>query len=64
MTDQKSIRLDELRQPGMRRILEAMKLIEDEAPGLLDEASIAAIEISKDRGQGGNAPQSARSCQC
>ena len=33
MRTKKWVKLDELRQPGMRRMLEAMKLIEDESPG-------------------------------
>jgi hypothetical protein len=43
----KWIKLDELRQPGMRRILDAMKQIEKEAPGLLDEALSASIDFAK-----------------
>ena len=38
----KWIKPDELRQPGMRRILDAMRQIEKEAPGLLDEALSAS----------------------
>jgi hypothetical protein len=45
------------RQPGMRRILEALSQIEEEAPGLLEEAALAATELSKRRGSGGQVPQ-------
>lgn len=46
------IKPDERRQPGMRRILEAMRQIEEEAPGLLDEALTASIALAKQRGDG------------
>jgi len=52
MSDRKCIKLDELRQPGMRRILDAMKQIEEEAPGLLDEALTASMALAKQRGDG------------
>ncbi len=54
MSDRKWIALEELRQPGVRRILEAMKSIKDEAPALFDDASIAAKELSKNRAEGGH----------
>ena len=53
MPDGKWIELD-VRQPGMRRILSQ---IEEEAPGLLDEAALAATELSRARGNGGHVPQ-------
>jgi hypothetical protein len=56
MRDGKWIELD-VRQPGMRRILDALRQIEEEAPGLLDDATLAAIELSKPRGDGGRVPQ-------
>ena len=56
MSDRKRIKLDEVRRPAMRRILEAMKQIEEEAPGLLDEAVTASIELAKRR-NGGRVPQ-------
>jgi hypothetical protein len=56
MSDRKWIKQDDLRQPGMRRILDAMKQIEEEAPGLLDEAVTASIELAKRR-NGGHVPQ-------
>ena len=52
MSDRKWIKLDEMRQPGMRRILEAMKHIEEEAPGLLDKALTASMALAKQRGDG------------
>ena len=57
MQDRKWMKLEDLRQPGMRRLLEAMKQIEEEAPGLLDDATLAATQLAKGRGSGGHAPQ-------
>ena len=57
MQDRKWMKLEELRQPGMRRVLEAMKQIEEDAPGLVNEAKIAAAELSKGRSDGGRLPQ-------
>jgi hypothetical protein len=51
----KRIDLD-VRQPGMRRILEALRQIEEEAPVLLDDATLAA-ELSRARSDGGRVPQ-------
>jgi hypothetical protein len=33
---------EELRRPGMRRILDAIKAVKEERPGLVEEASVAA----------------------
>jgi hypothetical protein len=49
MQDAKWIDLD-VRRPGTRRILEALRQIEEEAPGLIDEAALAATELAKGRG--------------
>jgi hypothetical protein len=48
---------DELRQPGMRRILDALKAIKEEQPGLVEDASLAAGELAKRRGDGGRIPE-------
>jgi hypothetical protein len=56
MSDRKWIKLDDLRQPGLRRILDAMRQIEKEAPGLLDEALSASIDFAK-RPDSGHAMQ-------
>ena len=56
MQDAKWIDLD-LRRPGTRRVLEALRQIEEEAPGLIDEAVLAATELAKRRGSGGHVPQ-------
>ena len=56
MPDGKWIDLD-VRQPGMRRILDALRQIEEEAPGLLDDATLAASVLSKMRSDGGRLPQ-------
>jgi hypothetical protein len=53
MRTDKWVKLDDLREPGMRRVLEALKLIEEEAPGLLDQASVAAAEPAKRNREGG-----------
>jgi hypothetical protein len=57
MQDRKWMKLEELRQPGMRRIFDALKQIEEEAPGLVNEAALAAAELSKGRSDGGRMPQ-------
>jgi len=47
-----------LNRPGMRRILDAIKAIEDERPGLLEEASLAAEQLAKRRcDDGGRIPE-------
>ena len=52
------MKVEELRQPGMRRVLEAMKSIEKERPGLIEDAMVAASELAKkNRGDGGRAPE-------
>lgn len=56
MPDGKWIELD-VRQPGMRRILEALRQIEEEAPGLLDDATLAVTELSRAPSDGGRVPQ-------
>jgi hypothetical protein len=56
MPDGKWIDLD-VRQPGTRRILEALRQIEEEAPGLIEEAAFAATELSRSRSDGGRIPQ-------
>ena len=43
MSDRAWIKLDELRQPGMRRVLETIKLLEQEAPDLTREAALASV---------------------
>jgi hypothetical protein len=50
-------KLDELRQPGMRRILEAMKLVEQESPHLIDHALLALAEPARSRGEDGRVPR-------
>jgi hypothetical protein len=57
MQDRKWMKLEELRQPGIRRILEAMKQIEEDAPGLVNEAALAAAELARVRSDGGHRPQ-------
>ncbi len=57
MSGRQRIALEELRQPGIRRILEAMKSIRDEALALFDDESIAAKELSKGRADAGKVLQ-------
>ncbi|WP_157100017.1 hypothetical protein [Rhodoplanes sp. Z2-YC6860] len=57
MPDRKWMKLDDLRQPGMRRIFDALKQIEEEAPGLVEDAAVAAAVLSKGRSDGGRMPQ-------
>jgi hypothetical protein len=56
MQDGKWIELD-VRQPGMRRILDALRQIEEEAPELPDDAALAAAELSRTRSNGGHVPR-------
>jgi hypothetical protein len=49
--------LEASRRPGMRRVLEAMQEIENERPGLLEQAMLAAKEIAKSRADGGRIPE-------
>jgi hypothetical protein len=48
---------EQLRRPGMRRILDALKAIKEERPGLVEKATLAAGELAKRRGQGGRIPE-------
>ena len=57
MRSEKWIKFEELRQPAMRRVVEAMKSIEEERPGLLEEAALAAGELAKRRDDGGRMPE-------
>jgi hypothetical protein len=50
MHDRKWVKLDELREPAMRRVVEATKRVEDETPGLLG-ALLRAAELDKRRGE-------------
>lgn len=56
MTDENWIKVDDLRQPGTRRILDAMRQIREEAPGLIEEALAASLALAK-RQNGGPLPQ-------
>lgn len=52
MTELKPIKLDDLRRPGMQRVLDALKQVEEEAPGLIDKALIASFARSQRRDGG------------
>lgn len=56
MASRNRLKFDHIREPGMRSILESMRQIEQEAPGLLDEAVTASLELAKRR-NGGHLPQ-------
>jgi hypothetical protein len=47
MQDGKRLDLD-LRRPGTRRILDALRQIEKEAPGLINEVTLGATESTAD----------------
>lgn len=51
------MKLEDMRQPGMRRVLEGLKQIQEEAPGFLDKATIAAGEPAKSCGDVGRVSQ-------
>jgi hypothetical protein len=55
MTLRQWVKLDELREPGMRRVLEAMKQLQEENPGLIEQAAIASQR--KDSGREGGVPR-------
>jgi hypothetical protein len=57
MSKKKWIKLDELRAPAMRRVIDEMREIEEDDPNLLDEAVIAAAQLKKQGGDGGRIPQ-------
>ena len=47
----------QLRRPGTRRILDALKAIREERPGLVEKAALAAGQLRRRRGDGGRFPQ-------
>ena len=57
MHERERMKPEELREPGMRRVLEAMKQIKEESPGLLDKASLAASELVRGQNGGGRPSQ-------
>ena len=57
MSEKKWIKLDELRAPAVRRVIDEMREIEEDDPNLLDEAVIAAAQMKKQGGDGGRIPQ-------
>ena len=57
MQDREWMKPEELRQPGMRRIFDALKQLEEESPGLVNDAALAAAELSKTRSDGGRMPE-------
>jgi hypothetical protein len=57
MSKKKWIKLDELRAPAVRRVIDEMREVEEDDPNLLDEAVIAAAQLKKRGGDGGRIPQ-------
>jgi hypothetical protein len=57
MSKKKWIKLDELRAPAVRRVIDEMREVEEDDPNLLDEAVIAAAQLKKQGGDGGRIPQ-------
>jgi hypothetical protein len=57
MRKDKRTKRAQLRPPGMRRILDALKTIKEERPGLVEKATLAAGALAKRRGDGGRIPQ-------
>ena len=47
----------DMRQPGLRRVLDAMKAIKEERPGLLEKATWAAGALARRRRDGGRIPE-------
>jgi hypothetical protein len=52
MTELKPIKLDDLRRPGMQRVLDALKQVKEEAPGLIDKALNASVARSNRQDSG------------
>jgi hypothetical protein len=57
MSEKKWKKLEDLREPAMRRVIEAMYEIKEEEQDLLDDAVIAAAQMKKQGGDGGRIPQ-------
>jgi hypothetical protein len=57
MRKDKRTKREQLRRPGMRRILDALKTIKEERPGLVEKATLAAAALAKCRGGGGRIPE-------
>jgi hypothetical protein len=57
MRQDKRTEHENLRRPGMRRVLDALRAIKKEQPGLVEKASLAAGELAKRRRDGGPMPE-------
>jgi hypothetical protein len=57
MSEKKWKKLDELRAPAVRRVIDEMREVEEDDPNLLDEAVIAAAQLKKRGGDGSQIPQ-------
>ena len=47
MSEPRWIKLDELRRPGMRLVIDARRQIEEEAPCPIDEPRTASVQLAK-----------------
>jgi hypothetical protein len=63
MQDGKRLDLD-LRRPGTRRILDALRQIEKEAPGLINEVILGATESTADTYRSDETSQFSRVDSC
>jgi len=52
MPEPRSIKLDELRQPGTRLVIDARNQIEEEGPCLIDKPLTALVELTKRQDDG------------
>jgi hypothetical protein len=52
MPEPRWIKLDELRQPGTRLVIDARRQIEEEGPGLIDKPLTALVELAKRQDDG------------
>jgi hypothetical protein len=57
MREDQGTHFQDLRQPGIRRVLEAIQAIENDRPGPLEEAVLAARELAKNRNDRGGLPE-------
>ena len=57
MRPDKRTKHEDLRRPGERRILDALRAIKKERPGLVEKASLAAGALARRRGGGGRIPE-------
>ena len=57
MSEKKWIKLEDLRESAVHRVVDALREIDDDEQGLLEEAVIAAARMKRPAGDGGRVPQ-------